>query len=280
MSGKISFSQAPTANPADCFAVVNFGAFQVNDDYKLTISGDVENPKEYTLADLQAMDQVTMTLTKPCMINIPGGNLIFNAEWTGVDLAPILESVGVKEGVNNVVALGYDGWSFAFPLTQLIESKAFLALKLGGKDLEIPRGAPVMLAVPGGGGAAWVKFLKSLEFTTVPEDKVPAPGGVLTPVNSGFLVPPNDGMEVSSPVHIEGYAFAHLLQPITKIMLSGNYGKTWDEFTIPPDKDPGQWVYWKIDWTPPGPGHYLIKVKAVSGDVVQDKEANLNVIVK
>jgi hypothetical protein len=44
--------------------------------------------------------------------------------------------------------------------------------------------------------------------------------------------------------------------------------------------DPAQWVYWKVDWTPPGPGRYLLKVKAQKGEEIQQKEDNLVLVVK
>ncbi len=41
------------------------------------------------------------------------------------------------------------------------------------------------------------------------------------------------------------------------------------------------WVYWRFDWTPPGPGTYLLKVKARTEDGrIQEVPDNLVLVVK
>jgi DMSO/TMAO reductase YedYZ molybdopterin-dependent catalytic subunit len=276
MSGKISFSQDTVKDPLDRFTVLNYNVRNFKpEDYVLSISGDVDTPKDISLAELQAMEQVTRKATKMCGTNSNAGSMIYNAEYTGVDLTTLLKSLGLKKGANSTFASSYDGWGFPIALSLMEENKAILILKVNGEDLEPVKGYPVTLGIPGQGGFVWVKYLKSIAISTVTEDKIPKPLPIMYPVNSGFLKPPKDGTETSSPAHIEGWAFCSYQGTLTKLLLSADYGKTWNEYPFPAGMDPAQWIYWKIDWTPPGAGTYLLKVKAQSGDNVQEKEDNV-----
>lgn len=280
MSGTIAFSQDLVTNQADLFTVINYNVRYLEpDDYQLTVSGDVDSEKSFSLADLQGMEQITRRATKMCGTNPSTGTMIYNVEYTGVDLISFLEAAGMKEGVNALVAMSYDGWGFPMELDLLREAGAFLGLTINGEALDPTLGYPVTLGVPGQGGFVWVKYLKSIELQTVPEDEIPEPLPIMFPVNAGFLKPPLDGTEVTSPVTIEGWAFGSNLKPVSKLLLSANYGKSWQEYPVPEGMDPAQWVYWSIQWEPPEPGHYLLKVKSQVGDVVQDIEDNLVLIV-
>lgn len=276
MSGKISFSQDIVTTPEDWFTVLNYNIRNFKpQDYLFSISGDVETAKDFTLADLQAMDQVTKAATKMCGTNSNAGNMIYNAEYSGVDLMVLFKSLGLKKAANSTFVSAYDGWGFPIAMSILEENKAFLILKINGKELEPIKGYPVTLGIPGQGGFVWVKYLKSIVISTVPEDQIPTPLPIMYPVNSGFLKPNKDGTETRSPAHIEGWAFCSFQGSLTKLLLSADYGKTWNEYEIPKGMDPAQWVYWKIDWTPPAPGNYLLKVKAQAGETIQEKEDSI-----
>jgi DMSO/TMAO reductase YedYZ molybdopterin-dependent catalytic subunit len=276
MSGKISFNQEIITNTADWYTVLNYNLREFKaEDYVLSISGDVSTPKDFSLADLQGMEQITKTATKMCGVNSVGGSMIYNVEYTGVDLMNLLQSLGMKKEANSTTISAYDGWGFPIAMSALKASSAFLILKVNGKDLEPTKGYPVTLGMPGQGGFVWIKYLKSIVISTVPEDQLPTSLPIKYPVNAGFLKPNKDGTETSSPVHIEGWAFCAMLGSLTKLLLSADYGKTWNEYPIPEGMDPAQWIYWKIDWTPPAPGTYLLKVRAQAGETIQEKEDNV-----
>lgn len=287
MSGTISFSQKLITNPDDFYTLINYNVRDITpDEYLLTVTGDVEADSEYSLADLQAMDQVTHRATKTCVINPVGGTEIYNTEHTGVDLISFLEAAGMKEGANAIYAEAYDGWNWTQSIEALSASQAFLGLTMNGEDLAAHHGYPVTLGIPGEPGAEWVKYLQKIEVLTLAEEDLPKPlyeefsvPFTCYHVNAGFLQPTHDGMETTSPVHIEGWAFSWPRLAVDKIMFSADYGKTWNEYEVPASMDPNQWVYWNIEWTPPGPGHYLLKVKAQSGDVVQQREDNVVIVV-
>jgi DMSO/TMAO reductase YedYZ molybdopterin-dependent catalytic subunit len=282
MSGTISFTQGVITAPGDVYTVINYNVRTFKpEDYTLTITGDVTAEKVIKLAELQAREQVTWTATKTCVLNPNGGTMIANVEHTGVDLITLLTEIGLKEGANELVATAYDGWNWTQSIEVIKKAKTMLALKQHGEDIIPTRGGPILLAIKGEPGAEWVKYLKTIEIKTVPEDKLPAPTATMFsvpftcyPVNAGFLKPTTDGTKVQSPVHIEGWAFSWPLKKVDKLMLSADYGKNWHEYDVP-DYDNSQWISWTMEWTPPAPGKYLLKVKAKTGDEIQQREDNL-----
>jgi DMSO/TMAO reductase YedYZ molybdopterin-dependent catalytic subunit len=285
-SGTISFMQDMMAAPEDMFTVINYNVRTFKpEDYRIKVTGEVDSEKEYTLADLKAMPQVSHKGTKTCVLNPIGGAEIYNAEYTGVDLMAFLKNAGMKEDANQINFISYDGWNWAHGFNRL--TKGLLCLTMNGAEMAPARGNPVTLALPGEPGAEWVKYVQTIEVKKVSEDQLQGPLNTLftvpytcNPVNAGFLKPTTDGAEVSSPVHLEGWAFCWPMALPTKLLFSADYGKNWHEYAIPKNMDPAQWVYWKVDWTPPGPGRYLLKVKAQKGEEIQQKEDNLVLVVK
>ena len=68
------------------------------DRWSMRIEGMVDNPMEFTFADLAARDLVEEYVTISCVSNQVGGGLIGNAKWTGVRLAELLEEARPQDG--------------------------------------------------------------------------------------------------------------------------------------------------------------------------------------
>lgn len=288
MKGSISFSQNVITDMKDAFKVINFNLPDLKPDtYKLTVKGMVKTEKTYTLVDLQRKPQVEITATKTCFVNGIGGTMISNLKYSGVALKSILDEVGVQPEANIVKLDGVDGWGFPFSLDLLTQRGAILGIAVNGQDFPLDQGYPVVVIIPGEGGASWVKHLGVIELSRAPEKEIPIaskdhpdnPNEIQ--VNAGFLVPPKDGTEVKAPVHLEGWAFSWNGEPVKAVLFSGDYGKTWRHYKVPEPVDPYRWVYWKFDWYPPAAGRYLLKVKAVTtSGKQQPKEDNLVLVVK
>lgn len=84
----------------DFYVVQHYGQPELDlSSYRLQITGLVDNPVEYTLADLQAMPQFDLDAGFECGGNRPLGifqGLIGNANWRGVRLRDLLEAAGVQ----------------------------------------------------------------------------------------------------------------------------------------------------------------------------------------
>lgn len=298
MQGTIFFSQETLTELDDVFTVYNYGMPEKIDPgtYELTVEGMVNTEKTYSLSDLQGMRQKEVMATLSCWANPVGGTWIANLKWSGVSLKTLLEETGVKPGANAVMLTGYDNWVMPIPLNTAMHPETILAMKINNQVLSNELGFPVKLVPHNRPGGFWINQPKKIEVTELPADHfwlqkmdmmmdimigqldsfsmAEQSGSTMTAeqsgqtwINSGFLKPPTDGTEVraGTSARLEGWAFA-FEYPLEKVLFSGDYGKTWQAFDIPQPTDEHRWVYWKFDWTPPGPGTYLLKVKAQTKD--------------
>src|SRR5574341_10386 len=94
---QITFSREMIVTPVVNFYVQAFRQIaEVNlEDWTLTIDGLVRGPLPLRFDDLRQMESVTEMRTLECIGNPLGGNLIGNAMWQGVRLAPIRSSMQI-----------------------------------------------------------------------------------------------------------------------------------------------------------------------------------------
>jgi DMSO/TMAO reductase YedYZ molybdopterin-dependent catalytic subunit len=119
-------------------------------DWTLRIHGMVEREITLTYADLLDRQFTEAWVTLNCVSNEVGGDLIGNAWWSGVRLAPILAEAGVLPGADAVVQTSDDGWNCGTPLAALTDDRnAMLAVAMNGRPLPIDHGFPVRTIVPG-----------------------------------------------------------------------------------------------------------------------------------
>lgn len=148
--------------------------------YSLTIHGLVDKPMTFSLSDLKRFPSITRPYFVECSGNgraafrtpkkdmtaqqIDG--LTSNSEWTGVPVATVLREVGVKRGVEWMLAEGGDAARMArsIPMAKLMED-ALLVYAQNGEPLRQAIGYPVRLLLPGYEGNMNVKWLRRLEAT-------------------------------------------------------------------------------------------------------------------
>lgn len=290
MNMELEFSQ-PISNEEDMFIVDNWKPYDGPasttpidmDEWTLTIEGANET-KSFTYEDLANMPHVTKTVTQECYSIMPGSVFVGNFEVEGVLLSDLIEKCGgLPDGVNALTSTGHDGynWKGTILLEDVYKHDVMIALKYWGHDLTEDQGYPATLAIPGKPGAPWVKWLENIEFkhvdstdpseyTTIDNYMVDSElfGNPVTghPVSSSWFWV-NDGDEFSmadGPVHLQGYSWAWYSSgnPLASVSFSFDYGNTWKTFEVPEGTDPYQWSVWDVDWTPPAPGTYVLKVKA------------------
>ena len=63
-------------------------------------------------------------------------------------------------------------------------------------------------------------------------------------------------------MHLEGFADAWD-EPIKKVEFSFDHGKTWKVLDTP-NNNADYWTYWRMDFTPPSPGAYLLDIRTTS----------------
>jgi DMSO/TMAO reductase YedYZ molybdopterin-dependent catalytic subunit len=137
--------------------------------YRLRITGLVETPKEYTLAELQNMPGRTQITRHDC---VEGWSCI--AKWTGVPLGRLLDEAKVKPNAKFVVYHCYDvmGGGLSAPepyYTSSVRVDAFhpltlAAYGLNGTALPIANGAPVRVRIERALGYKQPKYVHTIEL--------------------------------------------------------------------------------------------------------------------
>lgn len=140
-------------------------------DYKLKISGLVENPVELTLEDLQQMTKEESITMHSCIQGWTG-----IAEWGGVPLREIIELVKPRAEAKTVVFYSfgeglYGGFYYdTHTLDNCLKPMSLLAWEMNYKPLPIGHGAPLRLRVENQLGYKMVKWISSIEFVETFED--------------------------------------------------------------------------------------------------------------
>ena len=147
---------------------------------------------------------------------------------------------------------------------------------MDGEVLPNTQGYPCMVWVYNTSGGNFVKRISNLTFMTQPEDAAmnqvylgefadDCTGEVYSKPNSGVLNYPTNVVltgDEAKPVHLEGFADAWN-EPIKKLEFSFDHGATWTTLDTP-NNDSKYWTYWRMDFTPPEAGTYLMDIRTTS----------------
>ena len=152
--------------------------------WKLDVSGLVDRPRAFALAELAKLKQVTVEAVLQCAGNgrglftprVPGvqwrWGAMGNATWTGPRLADVLAAAGVKQDARYVQLQGLEkptidktpAFIRGIPIAKALHRDTLVALRMNGKPLSTLHGAPARLVVPGWVGDDWVKWLAHVEL--------------------------------------------------------------------------------------------------------------------
>ena len=128
--------------------------------YRLRVTGEVERPRSYTLADLRALPRAEQVSDFHCVT----GWSVEDVRWAGVRLSDLLADVrpraagGFLRFVSDEVP--YDDW---LTLEQALLPDVMLATEMDGGALPRPHGAPLRLVVPRMYGYKSVKWVTRIE---------------------------------------------------------------------------------------------------------------------
>jgi len=146
-------------------------------DYRLRITGLIDNPIVLTLDDIKSRPKVEIDAGFECGGNRPSvfQGLIGNARWGGTSLRDILLEAGIRPEGIEVVFYGADAGSEtirdteteqnfgrSMHQTDALRPDIMLAYEMNGEPLNLYHGAPVRVLVPGWYGVANVKWLNQI----------------------------------------------------------------------------------------------------------------------
>jgi DMSO/TMAO reductase YedYZ molybdopterin-dependent catalytic subunit len=137
----------------------NFGA------YRLPITGLVDRPHVFTLAELRAMPQLEQITRHDC---VEGWSVI--GKFRGVPLATILAMAQPKSNARYVIFSCFDkdesGTEYyeSLDLHEAAHPQTMLALDLNDKPIDPDHGAPVRLRIPTQLGYKSAKWVRKIEL--------------------------------------------------------------------------------------------------------------------
>ena len=129
------------------------------DRYRLEISGLVDHPGTFTLADLEAMPKTALVRDFQCVT----GWRVPDVHWEGVRLSHLMDTVGVQPGAVALSFESYDGTdSESLTLAQARMSDVIVAYRMLGAPVTTEHGGPVRLYVAPMFGYKSLKWLSGI----------------------------------------------------------------------------------------------------------------------
>ncbi len=150
--------QAPTP-PKKLFTLSFWGVPRISPErYALMIDGMVDSPLNLSLDALRNYPVVDRQVTLDCV-----GGLQNVITARGVPLATLLERAEAAPEADTAIFHCADGYFTTHPLTDLIETEAYLAYEINGQEIPA-HGFPLRLVAPGKYGYKWAKWVVRIEL--------------------------------------------------------------------------------------------------------------------
>ena len=168
------------------FSVQHYGTPDVDHAaFQLELTGRIDHPRTISLDQLKSLPVKEQLMTLECSGNGASKgfmNAVYNGNWRGTPLAPILKECGLQSDAREVVFFGFDNnvetlregtdrelsvpvpFGRSMSLDDAMNLNLLLAYERNGKPLEKRNGAPLRLIVPGWYGIANIKWLKRIEI--------------------------------------------------------------------------------------------------------------------
>ena len=240
--------------------------------WHLEVNGLVKNQATWRFNDLKGFSTVDQETTLMCISNGLDAGLISNAVWKGVALRDLLDQSAPLSNAARVRLHGVDNYTDTIPLEKATQPTTLLAYEMNGEPLPHRHGFPLRVIVPGYFGEKHVKWLTRIEVTTADAKGFYEAQGwgpdFMTPTRSRIDVP-DDGAQFSlgkltGQMAIKGIAYGGD-RGISRVELSLDDSKTWNEATIYYPGTKLTWALWSYDWRPDEAGDYDLVVRATDG---------------
>jgi DMSO/TMAO reductase YedYZ molybdopterin-dependent catalytic subunit len=129
-------------------------------EYRLEVSGLVDQPLVLTLSDLEAMPSTKLVRDFQCVT----GWRVDGVHWEGVRLSEILDSVSVKPEAEALAFYSYDGADTeSLTLDQARLPDVIVAYRMLGAPITTEHGGPVRLYVARMYGYKSIKWLSAIK---------------------------------------------------------------------------------------------------------------------
>ncbi|MBI5679969.1 MAG: molybdopterin-dependent oxidoreductase [Methanobacterium sp.] len=133
-------------------------------NYKLEITGIVNNPKNYTYDEVIKDHQNYEKVVK--LDCVEGWEVTIL--WQGILVKDIINEVKPLSNANTVIFYAYDGYSTSFPLDYIENNNILLAYKMNNATIPPERGFPFQLVAESKWGYKWIKWINKIELSNDP----------------------------------------------------------------------------------------------------------------
>ena len=131
------------------------------ENYKLTVTGLVSEPIEYSYDDILKLPSYQKVVTLNC---VEGWSV--KALWEGVLIKDLLKNITIKPEAKTIIFYAADGYSTSFPLDYILNNNIIIADKLNGVVLPPERGFPFQLVAEQKWGYKWIKWITKIELSS------------------------------------------------------------------------------------------------------------------
>ncbi len=268
--------------------------------WQLDIDGALDHPTTLDLAGLRALPSRTVRATMECAGNGRAALLprplsqpwldgaVGTADWTGVPLADLLDSAGVRPEAVDVVFTGLDhgiergteqDYQRGLPLAEVAASEALVAYEMNGTALPVQHGFPARVVVPGWYGMGNVKWLCRITAVTESFDgfqnrayRVRQDAGdegvPVTRIEPRALLEPPGFPDFMSrtrvvrpgPTGLRGRAWSGWA-PVVRVEVSTDDGATWVDAELGPNRGRWAWRAFTAPWDAV-PGEHRLRARA------------------
>jgi DMSO/TMAO reductase YedYZ molybdopterin-dependent catalytic subunit len=163
---------APTFSESDLTPFEKFpiNGYDVEDPgvdlakWTLTVSGAVQQPGEYTLAQIQTLPEVTQNVRHVC---VEGWDVI--GHFSGVRLADFLKMIGADPAASFLQVECADDYYESLDIATATHPQSLLCYGMYGRPLTREHGAPLRLNIPTKIGYKQAKYLTGMKVSRVLE---------------------------------------------------------------------------------------------------------------
>jgi DMSO/TMAO reductase YedYZ molybdopterin-dependent catalytic subunit len=241
-------------------------------EWTLTIDGDVRNEVTFTYDDILAMDLIERDITLTCVSNSVGGKYVGGARWLGVRLTDLLDRAGIDgTRADQIFSRDVDGMTISTPLALATDGRdAMLAVGMNGVVLPREHGFPARLVIPGlYGFISATKWVTRLTLTTYAEKSAywtdrdwatDAPIKISSRIDTPRALAKLDAGENV----IGGVAWAQQNGGVAKVQVRID-GGAWQDATLGPSAGNDYWRQWFFRWDAE-PGRHTVASRVIDGD--------------
>ena len=272
-----------------------------NNDWRLSVGGEVEKPFTLTLSELSKFETHSVVNTLECAGNgrslhrpqVPGiqwgKGAVGTARFSGPRLRDILQRAGVKSTGKHVMFRGLDEvpgkvppFVRSIPIEKALDSDTLVATHMNAAPLTKHHGFPARALVPGWIGAAsckWLTEIKVLDSEFAGNFMSPGyrfpnqpgkPGDAVKPEDTHPLTALNVKSVISGPLdgaslragRVSVHGAAWAGEAdIVKVEVSTNGGTSWEPATLGHEQAHYAWRLWSYEFRTKA-GDYTIQSRA------------------